>query len=23
ICESCESALYHYPNYRELEFFIH
>lgn len=23
ICESCESALYHYPIYRELDYFIH
>lgn len=23
ICESCESALYHYPNYREMDYFIH
>ncbi|WP_440897297.1 anti-sigma-F factor Fin [Amphibacillus sp. Q70] len=23
ICENCESALYHYPSYRELDYFIH
>lgn len=23
ICESCESALYQHPNYRELTYFIH
>ena len=23
ICESCESALYHYTIYRELDYFIH